>query len=116
MNGSWMIDPPTHREPTAPGAALATNCNGRRAPLMHLIALALIGVELPGGWRRIDRDKAAKASGIKPASVRSELTQMVTRKTLELNDLGEGDYNVRITEFGWQMLVEEGVVTREPLA
>lgn len=107
---TWQIDPYTYRSDPKPGEAPLTNCNGRRAPLMHLIARGETGVQLPDGWRRVTRDNAAAKAGIKPASVRSELTQMVARGTLQLNDLGEGDYNVRITEKGYEMLAQEGVI------
>jgi hypothetical protein len=107
---TWQIDPDTYRRDPKPGEVPTTNCNGRHAPLMHLIARGETGVALPGGWRRIVRDKVAPLAGIKPASVRTELTQMVSRRTLELIDLGDGDYNVRITELGLAMLVQEGVI------
>lgn len=105
---TWMIDHPTMEQPK-PGAP-DRNCNGRYAPLMHLIAKGLTGVALTDGWVRIVRDRVAPLAGIQPASVRSELSQMVKRGTLELIDLREGDYNVRITDLGWQMLAEEGVI------
>ena len=91
-------------------ADLKRSCNGRYASLMHLIATDQVGVKLADGWVRIVGDKAAAAAGIQPNSVRSELNQMVKRGTLELVDLRERDYNVRVTAAGWQMLAAEGVI------
>lgn len=107
---TWMIDPPTYADEAARAAGVDARCNGRRAPLMHIIARGETGVPVGDGWIRIVRERAASLAGIKPVSVKPELQQMVGRKTLELIDLGDGDYKVRITALGIAMLEEEGVI------
>lgn len=107
---TWQIDRDTY-SPDRPVAANGSdrNCNGRYAPLMHLIARRETGTHVGNGWVRIVAERAAGLSGIKPGSVWSELQQMVKRGTLEAVNLGDHDYKVRITDAGWEMLIAEGI-------
>lgn len=69
-------------------------------PLLAYVAQVAAEKARPSGWTRITADKAAPACGIKARTVRTELAQMAARGTIEFRNLGDGDYDVKLTDLG----------------
>jgi len=78
--------------------------------LLEYIALvaekAFVGRE--DGYVILRPERASEFCHIMVATVANEVVQMVKRGTLSGERIGDGEWRVRVTEFGWAKLEETG--------
>jgi len=91
-----------------PNLARSTDCY--KPPLLAYVADRAEPSFRGGGWKILHANEAAQAVDIKRVSVVNELAQMAKRGTVEIDNLGDGDYRVRLTPAG-QAIIDAGAVS-----